>query len=129
MYVLICFHLMQFLTSLNIMDYSLLVGIHDCELAGTEDDVDYSSDSRVDSNEDSDPESPRDSDSPGEGDVSFSDTPPITPPANADRERTTSFGSNEFDDDNIQSWSSQDGQYFPSVLQFLTYCNKLCTII
>ena len=92
------------------MDYSLLVGIHNCELAGTEDDVDYSSDARVDSNEDSDPESPRDSDSPTDGEP-MSDTPPITPPANTDRERTTSFGSADFEEDSVPSWNNRDGEW------------------
>ena len=104
------------------MDYSLLVGIHDAELAEAGDDVDDFL-FGVDSNEDSDLDSPREADSPQEsdsaidGEVPMSDTPPATPPANSDgcRERNTSFGSNEFDDreeeDDAEGFESVDGRY------------------
>ena len=111
---------MQFLTSLNIMDYSLLVGIHDTE-AGDDDSL-----GDVESNEDSDPESPREADSPqesdspgepGEGDMVLADSPPTTPPANFNgaRERNISYGSNDLDEkeeeDNTEGFQSVDGMY------------------
>lgn len=110
---------MQFLTSLNIMDYSLLVGIHDAEAGNDVDDVLEG----IDSNEDSEPESPREadspqeSDSPGEAEMPLSDTPPTTPPANFNgaRERNISFGSNELDeredDDDTEGFQSIDGRF------------------
>ena len=116
---LCCFCFMQFLTSLNIMDYSLLVGIHDAEAGNDVDDVLEG----IDSNEDSEPESPREadspqeSDSPGEAEMPLSDTPPTTPPANFNgaRERNISFGSNELDeredDDDTEGFQSIDGRF------------------
>ena len=112
------FFFMQFLTSLNIMDYSLLVGIHDAEAGNDVDDVLEG----IDSNEDSEPESPREadspqeSDSPGEAEMPLSETPPTTPPAdlNGPRERNISFGSNELDeredDDDTEGFQSVDGR-------------------
>ena len=114
--------IVQFLTQLNIMDYSLLLGIHDINLAEAGDDVDDFL-GGLESNEDSDLESPREgdspqeSDSPGEGDMSFTDTPPTTPPANfnGERERNTSFGSAELDEreeeDATEVFQSVDGMF------------------
>jgi len=102
------------------MDYSLLVGIHDIDLAEAGDD-DFLGD--MESNEDSDPESPREadspqeSDSPGEGDMALADSPPTTPPANFNgaRERNISYGSNDLDEkeeeDNTEGFESVDGMY------------------
>ena len=117
------------------MDYSLLVGIHDVDLAESGDDV-------VDilvleSNDDSDPESPREadsppeSDSPAEGDM-LSETPPTTPPANVNgaRERNISFGSNELDDedtDDTEGFSSVDGELFLSI--FLQLCGAVSLLV
>jgi hypothetical protein len=93
------------------MGYSLLLGIHDCDLADTGDDEDegVGDDARCDSNEESDPDSPQD------GDLSTS--PPDTPPANEnERFRTLSLGSNEFEekdgDDFIFSLQSAEGKTF-----------------
>ena len=111
------------------MDYSLLVGIHDIDLAEAGDDVDEFL-GGVESNEDSDLESPREgdspqeSDSPGEGDMAIMDSPPTTPPANLNgaRERNISFGSNELDDreeeDATEVFHSVDG-----MLVFLCHLN------
>ena len=117
------------------MDYSLLVGIHDMDLAESGDDV-------VDilvleSNDDSDPESPREadsppeSDSPAEGDM-LSETPPTTPPANVNgaRERNISFGSNELDDedtDDTEGFSSVDGELFLSI--FSQLCGAISLLV
>ena len=101
------------------MDYSLLVGIHDVDLAEAGDDVDDFF-GGLESNEDSDPESPREadspqeSDSPTEGDV-LAETPPTTPPANFNgaRERNISCGSNELDEgdeDDTEGFLSVDGK-------------------
>ena len=115
-----CCLVMQFLTSLNIMDYSLLVGIHDADLAEAGNDIDDVLEG-IDSNEDSEPESPREadspqeSDSPGEAEMPLSDTPPTTPPANFNgaRERNISFGSNDEreDDDDTEGFQSVDGRF------------------
>lgn len=126
----------EFLTSLNIMDYSLLVGIHDIDLAEAGDDVDEFL-GGLESNEDSDLESPREgdspqeSDSPGEGDMPIMDSPPTTPPANFNgaRERNTSFGSNELDDreeeDATEVFQSVDEKrrelYFLGIIDVLTF--------
>ena len=102
------------------MDYSLLVGIHDMDLAESGDDVvDILG---LESNDDSDPESPREadsppeSDSPTEGDM-LTETPPTTPPANVNgaRERNISFGSVELDEedgDDTEGFISVDGELF-----------------
>lgn len=91
------------------MDYSLLLGIHDCELAEAGDAYDEDEgdgdDCRCESNEESDPDSPQ------EGDLSAS--PPDTPPAtDENRDRTLSVGS-DYDDkeesDFIFSVSSAEG--------------------
>lgn len=122
------------------MDYSLLVGIHDADLAETGDDVDDFL-VGIDSNEDSEPESPREadspheSDSPGEAEMPFSDTPPTTPPANCDghRERNISLGSTDLDmreeEDDTEGFQSIDGMFIinkltntPSAL--LSYVNS-----
>lgn len=104
------------------MDYSLLVGIHDADMAEAGNDGDDFLEG-LDSNEDSEPESPREadspqeSDSPGEADMPFSETPPTTPPANfnGERERNISFGSNELDereeDDDTEGFQSVDGRF------------------
>ena len=104
------------------MDYSLLLGIHDINLAEAGDDVDDFL-GVLESNEDSDLESPREgdspqeSDSPGEGDMSLTDTPPTTPPANFNgaRERNISFGSAELDErddeDATEVLQSVDGMF------------------
>lgn len=104
------------------MDYSLLVGIHDADMADAGNDVDDFLEG-IDSNEDSEPESPREadspqeSDSPGEAEMPFSDTPPTTPPANfnGERERNISFGSNELDEreeeDDTEGFQSVDGRF------------------
>lgn len=104
------------------MDYSLLLGIHDINLAEAGDDVDDFL-GGLESNEDSDLESPREgdspqeSDSPGEGDMSLTDTPPTTPPAhfNGARERNISFGSAELDEreeeDATEVFQSVDGMF------------------
>ncbi|XP_020629999.1 phosphatidylinositol 5-phosphate 4-kinase type-2 alpha-like [Orbicella faveolata] len=123
----------EFLTSLNIMDYSLLVGIHDAEAGNDVDDVLEG----IDSNEDSEPESPREadspqeSDSPGEAEMPLSDTPPTTPPANFNgaRERNISFGSNELDeredDDDTEGFQSIDENrrelYYLGIIDVLTF--------
>ncbi|EDO35742.1 predicted protein [Nematostella vectensis] len=119
----------EFLISLNIMDYSLLVGIHDCDLADSGDDEDDEGvgdeEARTDSNEESE------SDSPQELNMSTTppETPPTTPPAN-DREHTTSFCSNEFDERNdgeevVFSLVSAEGGkreiYFMGIIDVLTY--------
>ena len=102
------------------MDYSLLVGIHDMDLAESGDDVvDILG---LESNDDSDLESPHEadsppeSDSPTEGDM-LTETPPTTPPANVNgaRERNISFGSNELDEedgDDTEGFISVDGGLF-----------------
>lgn len=97
------------------MDYSLLVGIHDLDIADTgEDDEDdgMGEESRIDSNEESDPELPDEPDSPRDADGPMVVTPPCTPPG-LERERTVSFGSNEMDGDSdeavIYSLQSTDG--------------------
>lgn len=124
----------EFLTSLNIMDYSLLVGIHDIDQAEAGDDVDDFL-GAIDSNEDSDIESPReaDSDSPGEGETSFSETPPTTPPAdvNGARERNTSYGSADLEDgeeDDLTEKFQSVGEtkrelYFLGIIDVLTFYN------
>lgn len=124
----------EFLTSLNIMDYSLLVGIHDLDLAEAGDDVDDFF-GGLESNEDSDPESPREadspqeSDSPTEGDM-LAETPPTTPPANFNgaRERNISYGSNELDDgdeDDTEGFLSVDENrrelYYLGIIDVLTF--------
>ncbi|CAH3023727.1 unnamed protein product [Porites evermanni] len=123
----------EFLTSLNIMDYSLLVGIHDMDLAESGDDVvDILG---LESNDDSDPESPREadsppeSDSPTEGDM-LTETPPTTPPANVNgaRERNISFGSVELDEedgDDTEGFISVDENrrelYYLGIIDVLTF--------
>lgn len=91
------------------MDYSLLLGIHDCDLAESGDAFDedegVGDDTRCESNEESDPDSPQD------GDMSTS--PPDTPPAiDEDRFRTLSVGSDYEDkeDDYIFSVASAEGR-------------------
>ncbi|XP_068716502.1 phosphatidylinositol 5-phosphate 4-kinase type-2 alpha-like isoform X2 [Montipora capricornis] len=126
----------EFLTSLNIMDYSLLVGIHDIDKAEAGNDVDDFL-GGIESTEDSDMESPREadsppeSDSPVEGDMSISETPPTTPPANINgRERNISFGSAELDereedDDVTEFFQSVDETrrelYFLGIIDVLTF--------
>lgn len=126
----------EFLTSLNIMDYSLLVGIHDADLAEAGNDVDDFL-GGVDSNEDSEPESPREgdspqeSDSPGEAEMLYSDTPPTTPPANCDghRERNISYGSTDLDmredEDDTEGFQSVDENrrecYYLGIIDVLTF--------
>lgn len=137
---LCCVLVMQFLTSLNIMDYSLLVGIHDADLAEAGNDFDDVL-GGIDSNEDSEPESPREadspqeSDSPGEAEMALSDTPPTTPPANFNgaRERNISFGSNELDeredDDDTEGFQSVDGRFLlvnnSALLNFANFCSSI----
>lgn len=118
------------------MDYSLLVGIHDADLAESGNDVDDFLEG-IDSNEDSEPESPREadspqeSDSPGEAEMPLSDTPPTTPPANLNgaRERNISFGSNELDEreeeDDTEGFQSVDGRFLlvNIKLPVKIYCN------
>lgn len=109
------------------MDYSLLVGIHDIDQAEAGDDVDDFL-GAIESNEDSDIESPRevDSDSPGEGETSFSETPPTTPPAdvNGARERNTSYGSADLEDgeedDLTEKFQSVGGMFIS--FSFLDFC-------
>ncbi|XP_020903372.1 phosphatidylinositol 5-phosphate 4-kinase type-2 alpha isoform X2 [Exaiptasia diaphana] len=114
----------EFLTSLNIMDYSLLLGIHDCELAEAGDAFDedegVGDESRCESNEESDPDSPQ------EGELSAS--PPDTPPAtDEDRFRSLSVGSDcdDKEDDFIFSVHSTEGGkreiYFMGIIDVLTY--------
>lgn len=123
------------------MDYSLLVGIHDADLAEAGNDFDDVL-GGIDSNEDSEPESPREadspqeSDSPGEAEMALSDTPPTTPPANFNgaRERNISFGSNELDeredDDDTEGFQSVDGRFLlvnnSALLNFANFCNSTC---
>ena len=113
------------------MDYSLLVGIHDADLAEAGNDVDDFL-GGVDSNEDSEPESPREgdspqeSDSPGEAEMLYSDTPPTTPPANCDdhRERNISYGSTDLDmredEDDTEGFQSVDGMCCYEHLRLVT---------
>ncbi|KAK3717531.1 hypothetical protein QZH41_013791, partial [Actinostola sp. cb2023] len=113
----------EFLTSLNIMDYSLLLGIHDCDLAEAGDDEDegVGDESRCESNEESDPDSPQ------EGELSTS--PPDTPPAtDEERFRTLSVGSDYEEKDEtdfIFSVHSAEGMkreiYFMGIIDVLTY--------
>lgn len=98
------------------MDYSLLVGIHDLDIAESgedEEDEGVGEDCRIDScNEESDPEMLEGPESPQEVDAPMTVTPPCTPPG-FERERTVSFGSNEMDGDSdeaaIYSVQSTDG--------------------
>ncbi|XP_031552855.1 phosphatidylinositol 5-phosphate 4-kinase type-2 alpha-like isoform X2 [Actinia tenebrosa] len=111
----------EFLTSLNIMDYSLLLGIHDCDLADAGDDEDeVGEEGRCDSNEESDPDSPQD------GDLSTS--PPDTPPAiDHERFRSLSIGSAEFEEKEGRIFSLQSAEggrreiYFMGIIDVLTY--------